>query len=149
MRCLGTSQHLKNRYGNGYILEIKLKSLASETSGSASDTAVSATRLERKEKLTVFIRQLFRDALIQESFEDRLIFGLAQDSVVSLADTFNSLEGGKLHNFKFQTNGRANPMNFAARDELCIEEYSLSQTTLEQVFIRFAHEQEAADEEDE
>jgi hypothetical protein len=114
MRCLGTSQHLKNRYGNGYILEIKLKSLASETSGSASDTAVSATRLERKEKLTVFIRQLFRDALIQESFEDRLIFGLAQDSVVSLADTFNSLEGGKLHNFKFQTNGRANPMN-----ELC------------------------------
>ena len=150
MRCLGTSQHLKNRYGNGYILEIKLKSLASETSGSASDTAVSATRLERKEKLTVFIRQLFRDALIQESFEDRLIFGLAQDSVVSLADTFNSLEGGKL-NFTFQTDERTNRINFdiAARDELCIEEYSLSQTTLEQVFIRFAHEQEAADEEDE
>ena len=24
-RCLGTSQHLKNKYGGGYMLEIKLK----------------------------------------------------------------------------------------------------------------------------
>nr|QST14978.1 ABCA5 protein [Diaphanosoma celebensis] len=128
MRCLGTSQHLKNRYGNGYVLEIKLKSLSSETSGSASAVDVAAERVRRKEKLTDFVRRLFRDALIEESFEDRLIFGLAQENVVSLADTFNSLEG--------------------ARDDLSIEEYSLSQTTLEQVFIRFAHEQEAVDQDE-
>ena len=95
LRCLGTSQHLKNRYGSGYILEIKLKSLASETSGSAAVADVNAARDERKAKLTEFTRSMFTDALIQESFEDRVIFGLAQDSVVSLAETFNSLENGK------------------------------------------------------
>ena len=35
----------------------------------------------------------------------------------------------------------------AAREKLSIEEYSFSQTTLEQVFIKFAHEQEDEDEE--
>ncbi len=33
-----------------------------------------------------------------------------------------------------------------ARQTLSIEEYSFSQTTLEQVFIKFAHEQEGVDE---
>lgn len=34
---------------------------------------------------------------------------------------------------------------FVAREKLSIEEYSFSQTTLEQVFIKFAHEQEDDD----
>ena len=33
-----------------------------------------------------------------------------------------------------------------AREQLSIEEYSFSQTTLEQVFIKFAHEQEDVEE---
>lgn len=34
---------------------------------------------------------------------------------------------------------------FAVREELRIEEYSFSQTTLEQVFLKFAHVQEEDD----
>ena len=40
------------------------------------------------------------------------------------------------------------PVYLAARERLHIEEYSFSQTTLEQVFIKFANEQVDDDEED-
>lgn len=122
LRCVGTGQHLKNRYGSGYLLELKLKSLSSETSGSASFTDVDSSRTQRKENLITFINSLFTSAHVQESFEDRVIFGISQDNISSLAETFRTLE--------------------EAREKLSIEEYSFSQTTLEQVFIKFAHEQE-------
>ena len=93
-RCLGTGQHLKNRYGSGYLLELKLKSLNSETRGSAAETDVEASRTERKEALKMFIQSLFSSAFIQESFEDRMIFGIAQDNISSLAETFKALEEG-------------------------------------------------------
>ena len=94
IRCLGTGQHLKNRYGSGYLLELKLKSLASETSGFAEQTRVNTARTERMNLLTDFIVRLFSSAVIQESFEDRIIFNIAQENVVSLAHTFESLEKG-------------------------------------------------------
>jgi ATP-binding cassette subfamily A (ABC1) protein 5 len=99
-RCMGTGQHLKNRYGSGYLLELKLKSLGSETSGSASLTDVDSSRSERKENLTTFINSLFTSAHVQESFEDRIIFGIAQDNISSLSETFQALEEGN-HNLCF------------------------------------------------
>lgn len=95
-RCLGTGQHLKNRYGSGYLLELKLKSLSSETSGSASSTDVEVSRAERKANLIAYINRQFSSAQVQESFEDRVIFAIAQDNITSLADTFKSLEEGKV-----------------------------------------------------
>ena len=94
-RCLGTGQHLKNRYGSGYLLELKLKSLSSETSGSATVFDVEASRVARKQGLTAFITNIFSSAKIQESFEDRIIFSIAQENITSLAETFKSLEEGK------------------------------------------------------
>jgi len=128
MSCIGTGQHLKNRYGSGYLLEIKLKSLASESNGLAEQTSVDITRSQRKSRLNTFVVRLFPTAAVHESFEDRIIFNIAQHSVLSLAHTFESLEN--------------------ARERLHIEEYSFSQTTLEQVFIKFANEQVDDDEED-
>lgn len=107
------------------MLELKLKSLASETSGLAEQSSVEAVRTERINLLTAFIARLFPSATVQESFEDRVIFNVAQESIVSLAYTFESLE--------------------KVREELNVEEYSFSQTTLEQVFIKFAHVQEDDD----
>ena len=89
---MGTGQHLKNRYGSGYLLELKLKSLSSETSGSASLADVDSSRSKRKENLTTFINSLFTSAHVQESFEDRIIFGISQDNISSLFDTFQALD---------------------------------------------------------
>ncbi len=56
---------------------------------------MAAARDQRRQKLTDFIKGLFSEALVKETFEDRVIFGIAQDSVVSLADTFKLLENGE------------------------------------------------------
>lgn len=70
-----------------------------------------------------FVSEIFEEFIVKESFEDRLIFNIPQTSVKSLSTIFLALE-----NFKKQSKD--------------IEEYSFSQTTLEQVFIGFAKEQE-------
>ena len=58
MRCLGSNQHLKNRFGNGYCLELKLQkpsdaaiAMALQThggSGSSSEAAVTFDNLRER-----------------------------------------------------------------------------------------------------
>lgn len=112
LRCLGSTQHLKNLYGAGYTLEVKLKN--SELNQTEFDEKV-----ERTQALRLFVSNLFPDAILEESFADRLVYSVPQHAVSSLADCFSKLE--------------------KAKQELNIEEYSFSQTTLEQVFLKFAH----------
>nr|CAH7743826.1 unnamed protein product [Callosobruchus chinensis] len=113
LRCLGSTQHLKNLYGAGYTLEMKLR---------GGDSTPTSDCRDRHNALKEFVSNLFMDANLQESFADRLIFSVPQQSVPSLAKCFMQLEKTK--------------------SELDIEEYSFSQTTLEQVFLKFAHEDE-------
>ncbi|XP_043274650.1 ABC transporter A family member 1-like isoform X2 [Venturia canescens] len=110
LRCLGSTQHLKNLYGAGYTLEMKL------LGGDCTPTTPSGDRIS---SLKDFVGGMFPDATLEESFADRLVFAVPQHSVTSLADCFTQLEKAKL--------------------ELDIEEYSFSQTTLEQVFLKFSH----------
>ena len=86
-RCIGTGQHLKNRYGSGYLLEVKLRAVTSD---------VRNVRTERREALVAFANKTFKNINIQESFEDRIIFNIAQDSVTSLSETFQALEAGTI-----------------------------------------------------
>ncbi|XP_054008556.1 cholesterol transporter ABCA5-like isoform X3 [Hylaeus anthracinus] len=110
LRCIGSTQHLKNLYGAGYTLEMKL------LGGDCTPTTPSGDRITG---LKEFVSSLFPDASLEESFADRLVFGVPQHAVNSLAECFMQLEKAKL--------------------ELDIEEYSFSQTTLEQVFLKFSH----------
>ncbi|XP_046604475.1 cholesterol transporter ABCA5-like isoform X2 [Neodiprion virginianus] len=110
LRCIGSTQHLKNLYGAGYTLEMKL------LGGDCTPTTPSGDRISG---LKEFVAGLFPDATLEESFADRLVFGVPQHAVQSLAECFTQLEKAKM--------------------ELDIEEYSFSQTTLEQVFLKFSH----------
>ncbi|XP_012287761.1 ATP-binding cassette sub-family A member 5 isoform X2 [Orussus abietinus] len=110
LRCIGSTQHLKNLYGAGYTLEMKL------LGGDCTPTTPSGDRISG---LKEFVASMFPDATLEESFADRLVFAVPQHSVHSLAECFTQLEKAKL--------------------ELDIEEYSFSQTTLEQVFLKFSH----------
>ncbi|XP_069698967.1 cholesterol transporter ABCA5-like isoform X2 [Periplaneta americana] len=110
LRCIGSTQHLKNLYGAGYTLEMKLRG------GDRTPTTPSS---DRHSDLKEFVAGLFPDATLEESFADRLMFSVPQHAVTSLAECFSQLE--------------------KAKSELDIEEYSFSQTTLEQVFLKFAH----------
>lgn len=112
LRCLGSTQHLKNLYGAGYTLEVKL------AGGDRTPTGERAPTVDRLAGLRAFVAELFPEAMLQESFADRVVFSVPQQSVPSLANCFSQLE--------------------RAKTELDIEEYSFSQTTLEQVFLKFA-----------
>ncbi len=82
-RCLGSTQHLKNKYGGGYMLEIKLRQ---------SDLRSNEGEWEVVES-EVFA--FFKDTVLSESFADRRMYSIPQSSVTSLASTFTTLESRK------------------------------------------------------
>ncbi|NXD10076.1 ABCA5 protein, partial [Nothocercus nigrocapillus] len=110
LRCIGTVQHLKSKFGRGYFLEMKLK----ET--------MDAQQLEYLQRQ---ILSIFPNANRQESFASVLAYKIPKEDVQSLSHSFSKLEEVK-HTF-------------------CVEEYSFSQATLEQVFVELAKEQEEED----
>ncbi|XP_047518693.1 cholesterol transporter ABCA5-like isoform X1 [Pieris napi] len=191
LRCVGSTQHLKNLYGAGYTLEMKIgqpnhKQTMMESdismspsplrsgdnspsleeadeggSGGASVTAEAEVEVEPEavdvnihtplvsnapparlhhqrtessggaglELAIALVVQLFPAAVLEESFAERLVFSVPQRSVSSLAACFQQIE--------------------EAKERLNIVEYSFSQTTLEQVFLKFAQSEnvESSDQE--
>lgn len=86
LRCIGSTQHLKNLYGAGYTLEMKL------LGGDCTPTTPSGDRIAG---LKEFVAGLFPDATLEESFADRLVFAVPQHAVNSLAECFTQLEKGE------------------------------------------------------
>ncbi|OWF36066.1 ATP-binding cassette sub-family A member 5 [Mizuhopecten yessoensis] len=111
LQCLGETQHLKNKYGSGYMLEMKLR--LSGGGGADLDTRMEALEEEMK--------NLFPEARCQEKFAERVHYTIPRNSVQSLATAFTALE--------------------QAKAKYSLEEYSFSQSTLEQVFLQFAKQQ--------
>ncbi|XP_041937948.1 ATP-binding cassette sub-family A member 5 [Alosa sapidissima] len=113
LRCIGSIQHLKGKYGRGYSLEIKLRE--------------ELTGLQQVALLHKEILRIFPHAARQESFATLMVYKIPMEDVKSLAQAFSQLESAK-QNFNF-------------------EEYNFSQSTLEQVFMEFAKEQESEEDE--
>lgn len=113
LRCIGSIQHLKGKYGRGYSLEVKLRE--------------ELTGLQQVALLHKEILRIFPHAARQESFATLMVYKIPMEDVKSLAKSFSQLESAK------QT------FNF--------EEYNFSQSTLEQVFMEFAKEQDNEEEE--
>uniref|UniRef100_A0A8C5Q469 P-type phospholipid transporter n=1 Tax=Leptobrachium leishanense TaxID=445787 RepID=A0A8C5Q469_9ANUR len=104
-KCLGTIQHLKFKFGDGYIVTMKIRP---HKLGAAPDSTAA-------EK---FIQTNFPGSVQREKHYNMLQY---QISSSSLARIFQLLISNK--------------------DSLNIEEYSVSQTTLDQVFVNFAKQQ--------
>ncbi|KAJ2942740.1 hypothetical protein O0L34_g14929 [Tuta absoluta] len=184
LRCIGSTQHLKNLYGAGYTLEMKIGtgvakamepeslspspirstenspslgeadeggsgrgSVSAEVEGETEAEAVDVSihtplvagtpppprpQHRRTESAIVgvsaeaaiaLVAQLFPSAILEENFCERLVFSVPQSAVSSLARCFQQIE--------------------EAKEKLNIVEYSFSQTTLEQVFLKFAQTENA------
>ncbi|GFN96696.1 ATP-binding cassette sub-family a member 1 [Plakobranchus ocellatus] len=102
-QCLGSIQHLKNRFGNGYTIILRV-------SGHNPDLR----------PVMEFITDTFSSARLREKHHNMLQYQLGSDNL-SLSKLFEAMEEAKL---KFN-----------------VEDYSVSQTTLDQVFINFAKKQ--------
>jgi ATP-binding cassette, subfamily A (ABC1), member 3 len=62
-KCLGSTQLLKNKFGEGFVLTLKLKRKTSED-GEISRTE-SQEMLEEKNSVKEFIQQEFNDAILK------------------------------------------------------------------------------------
>ncbi|CAF3375151.1 unnamed protein product [Rotaria sp. Silwood1] len=115
--CLGNLQHLKNRFGDGYAVQVK----------------VSIDKVQKiKDDLTSF----FPEIEIQDQHDGMLFCNIPFSSTSSsplkdknaTTSTFNLV--------------RIFAMLNAQKNQKLIESYSLSQTTLEQIFVRLAGDDE-------
>lgn len=98
-RCLGSIQHLKNRFGDGYTVIIRV-------SGDVPDM----------DPVMDFFNSEFPNSVLKEKHHNMLQYQLGSE--IKLSVLFGQIE--------------------AVREKLKIEDYSVSQTTLDQVFINFA-----------
>ena len=83
-RCLGASTHLKNKYGSGYLLEVKL---------TIKDQSTSLD--DRLEGLHQYIISKFPGASMMEQFSERVQYKVPKSSVTSLSRAFTVLEEGE------------------------------------------------------
>ncbi|XP_040293101.1 ABC-type organic anion transporter ABCA8-like isoform X1 [Bufo bufo] len=107
LRCIGSIQQLKSKFGKGYLLEMKVKDS------------------QRADEIHQEVVRMFPQADRQDRFSSLLVYKIPMENVQSLSQAFSQLEEAK-----------------RAHD---IEEYSFSQSTLEQVFLELAKEQEKED----
>ncbi|XP_059504050.1 retinal-specific phospholipid-transporting ATPase ABCA4 isoform X2 [Stegostoma tigrinum] len=108
-KCLGTIQHLKYKFGDGYVVTLKIKG----TQPGASPDLNPAEE---------FFKSNFPDSLQIEKHHNMIQYQLSSSS---LSKIFQLLISNK--------------------EQLKIDEYSVSQTTLDQVFVNFAKQQTAED----
>lgn len=109
-KCLGSTQHLKSKFSEGYTLTVKVKKMDSTTEIAQSEI----------DPINSYIRQNFPSAILREKYQELLTYYIA-DKNIPWSKMFGLMEKGK---------------NF-----LNIEDYSLGQSSLEQVFLSFTKHQ--------
>uniref|UniRef100_A0A669EM12 ATP-binding cassette, sub-family A (ABC1), member 4a n=1 Tax=Oreochromis niloticus TaxID=8128 RepID=A0A669EM12_ORENI len=109
-KCLGTIQHLKYKYGDGYVVTMKIRA---SKPGCAPDLNPAEA----------FMESTFPGCIQREKHYNTLQYKISSSSLARI----------------FQ-------MVLANKEKLKIEDYSVSQTTLDQVFVNFAKQQSREDE---
>lgn len=104
LQCIGSPQHLKTRFGDGYTMIAKV-------GGSPPDT----------QPLTQLMAERFPSASLEECHNGYVRYQIPTENMPPLSALFEFMEGAK---------GRAG-----------LEDYSISQTSLDQIFCNFASEQ--------
>lgn len=102
-KCLGSCQHLKNRFGEGYIITVRVQ-------GDIPDL----------DPLFLFFSEKFPRATLKEHHHNMVQYQLPSGAM-ELSEVFGHIE--------------------SSYEALRIEDYSVSQTTLDNVFINFARQQ--------
>jgi len=106
-KCLGSTQHLKNKFGAGYTL---IARVSYPPDGGMPDIKAVEN----------FVDENFPGSHLKDKHQNLVQYHIDKGEL-TWATVFKKLEENK--------------------EQLCIEDYSVSQTTLEQVFINFARAQ--------
>lgn len=131
-QCFGNIQHLKSKFGKGYslVIKCKLEIGKDEASLKKNESYVSTTES--------FIATNIPNSILKDKQQQTLYYQIVFDDEaqstgknakhLSLAQIFNLIETNK--------------------ESLKLETYSLSQTSLEQIFLSFANKRIDVESED-
>ena len=107
--CLGSLQHLRDRFSDGFTLIVKLQRSAANEKPEELQGRIA--------KLKTFISGAFPESLLKDHHENLLYYQI-KTRIFKWSEIFGIMENAKV---KYD-----------------IEDYSVGQTTLEQLFIGFA-----------
>jgi len=125
LRCLGTPQHLKSLYGNGYQLEVSIPPGPQQEEFKAFmiKTWPHATIIEQHDQNIKY--QILEEATYQPNPNNNPrnspVSPSGPSTIVTIGNVFRVMESNKAR--------------------FSIQEYAVSETSLEQIFIRFAKTQ--------
>ena len=132
--CIGSPQQLKTKFGDGYTVRIKVSTGLSPTTGNSlgerrhsriawrenSITSCDIVLEQNLKEVEEFVKKSFDGTELKEVHYNLMNFQINNTSI-SWAHIFGTIE--------------------KAKDNLNIEDYSVGQTTLEQIFLTFAAKQ--------
>lgn len=107
LKCLGSTQHLKNKFARGFELKIKVKQ--------------DAQQMSNVTEIKDFVQRTFTGAVLVEEFQGLLSYNVSA-SHVKWSRLFGIME--------------------SAKTDFQIEDYSVNQTSLEQVVLSFLKNQD-------
>lgn len=159
-QCLGSIQQLKSKFGEGYTLTAKIKTLETDTSTNDSSSSNDESRFENVKELDTIepdtkpsLPHVYKEHSRTSTSTDQTSKKLANFKMHEIK-TFieNSFPGSSLkdqHLGFVQYEISNKEVNWAelfrqmeyAKGIFNLEDYSVSQTSLEQVFLTFARKQ--------
>ncbi|XP_047994969.1 phospholipid-transporting ATPase ABCA3-like [Leguminivora glycinivorella] len=107
-QCLGTPQHLKNKFSEGFTLTIKMKIDEESADSIAGARGIAAVKR--------YVENNFTTPKLMEEYQGLLTYYLP-DRSVAWSRMFGTME--------------------RCRQDHDVEDYTISQTTLEQIFLQF------------
>ncbi|CBZ23091.1 putative ABC1 transporter [Leishmania mexicana MHOM/GT/2001/U1103] len=122
LRCIGSKVHLRQKYGSGFEMTIRVQPPTTADAG-ASTTAEAAALEAIKARVVSFVTASFPSAQVSEVRGRRLVFTLPKNT--NLPSVFQCVQ--------------------ANRAALCVSDYTVSQTSIEQIFMRVSGDVERAE----
>ncbi|KAH8345395.1 hypothetical protein KR084_010845 [Drosophila pseudotakahashii] len=126
-KCIGSTQHLKNKFSKGLILKIKVRRnlealrqarLSGGFARNPDEQTVPAQMAQQDiDAVKEFVEHEYPHSILQEEYQGILTFYIPLTGV-KWSRIFGLMESN--------------------RDQLNVEDYSVSQTTLEEIFLEFA-----------
>ncbi|XP_017106501.2 phospholipid-transporting ATPase ABCA3 isoform X1 [Drosophila bipectinata] len=135
-KCIGSTQHLKNKFSKGLILKIKVRrnlDAVRQTRLSAGGVTGngSAFQVRNDDEVTVPVQMAQQEIdAVKEFVEREYPHSILQEEYQGILTFYIPLTGVKW--------SRIFGLMESNRDELNVEDYSVSQTTLEEIFLEFA-----------
>jgi len=145
LRCIGSAQHLKSRYGQGYQIDINTGMNPSEPAVQFISNLFVGTKVIEQHANSVKLRVLRHSYLPQGGAKGYDPSALLADEERKSGDlTGPSTGGSSLPGPSPRSYSLADLFGLVEehRQPLHIQEYSISESTLEQIFLHFAKQQQ-------